>query len=345
VSPIPTSEWNRVLDAVRSARSLLLLAHVSPDGDALGSALAFGLALTSMPEERRVQVSFGDDPFVVPANLSWMPGRHLLVPPAEVSEPDVVLTFDASSADRLGLLRELAEGSPLLVAVDHHASYSGFGTVSLVDASAPATAVVARELVARLGIDLDEEIAACLYTGLITDTGSFRYAGTTAATHALAGELLDTGIPFDQIARAVFDAVPFGYLGMLGTALGRCQLEPDAARGNGLVWTVVLAADRREHALPFDLVEPVIDVVRKASEAEVAMVVKEDDRGDLRVSMRSKGAVDVSKVAMALGGGGHRYAAGFTAKVSDLEGVVSSVRSALDGALVTPLPDADQLDA
>lgn len=329
MSPIASSEWDRVVAAVRSAKSLLFLGHVSPDGDALGSALAAGLAAAAMPGDRRVQVSFGDEPFVVPANLSWMPGQHLLAPPKEVTAPDVVLTFDASSIDRLGLLRNLSERAPLLVAVDHHASYSGFGTVSLVDSAAPATAVVVHELVKRLGVPLDRDIASCLYTGLITDTGSFRYAGTTSATHALAGELLETGIAFDEIARAVFDAAPFGYLGMLGTALERCQLEPGAASGNGLVWTVVRAADRREHQLPFDLVEPVIDIVRKASEAEVAMVVKEDDEGDLRVSMRSKGAVDVSQVAVELGGGGHRYAAGFTAKSRDLDEVVASVRDAL----------------
>jgi phosphoesterase RecJ-like protein len=299
----------------------------------LGSALGAGLAIAAMSNgggAKRVQVSFGDDPFVVPANLSWMPGQHLLVAPADVApNPDIVITFDASSIDRLGLVRPIAEAAPLLVAVDHHASYDGFGTVGLVDVAAPATAVVAHELVRRLGVPLNVDMAACLYTGLITDTGSFRYAGTTAQTHALAAELLETGIAFDEIAREVFDAVPYGYLAMLGAALGRCQLEPDAASGHGMVWTVVYADDRREQQLAFDLVEPVIDVVRKASEAEVALVLKEDDVGDLRVSMRSKGTVDVSAVAMALGGGGHRYAAGFTANSHDVDDVVAAVRRTL----------------
>lgn len=333
MSPIATGEWERAVDAVHEASRLLLLGHVSPDGDALGSALAVGLAVAAMPGARRVEVSFGDDPFVVPANLSGLPGQHLLVPATEVHpDPDVVLTFDASSIDRLGLLRTVAESAPLLVAVDHHLSYDGFATVSLVDVSAPATAVLADELVSRLGVDLDRDIAACLYTGLITDTGSFRYAGTTPATHALAGRLLATGIAFDEIARQVFDSVPFGYLALLGTALGRCRLVPDAAHGHGMVWTAVLAEDRAEDKLAFDLVEPIIDVVRKASEAEVALVVKEDDVGDLRISMRSKGAVDVSAAASSLGGGGHRYAAGYTATSRDVDAVVTEVLAALDDA-------------
>ena len=333
MSPIPGTDWDRVVDAIHEADSLLLLGHVSPDGDALGSALAAGLAIAALPSRPEIQVSFGDDPFVVPANLAWLPGQQLLTPPSRVMpSPAVVLTFDASSIDRLGVLRDVAERAPLLVAVDHHASYDGFGTVGLVDMGAPATAVVAHELVERLGVPVDADIAACLYTGLITDTGSFRYAGTTAQTHALAGELLQTGIAFDEIAREVFDTVPFGFLGMLGAALERSVLDQSAASGRGLVWTVVHVTDRSEHALPFDLVEPVIDTVRKASEAEVAMVVKEDDRGDLRVSLRSKGAVDVSRVATSLGGGGHWYAAGFTASSRVLEDVVESVRKALDDA-------------
>ena len=345
MSPIAAAEWDRALAAIGSARSLLLLGHVSPDGDALGSALGAGLALASLPGERRIEVSFGDDPFVVPANLSWMPGAEMLVPAVEVSpDPEVVLTFDASSIDRLGLLRPVAEHAPVLIGVDHHRSYDGFAHVALVDVHAPATAVVVADLLDRLGLDLDADVAACLYTGLITDTGSFRYAGTTASTHALAGRLLDTGIAFDEIAREVFDAVPFGYLGVLATALGRCRLEADDVDGHGLVWTSVSAADRAPDQIAFDLVEPIIDVVRKASEAEVAMVVKEDDLGDLRVSLRSKGAADVSIVATTLGGGGHRYAAGFTSASRDVGDVVEAVRAALLGAVDPPAAHAHDAD-
>lgn len=341
MSPIADGQWGRAVEAITSARSLLLLGHVSPDGDALGSALGAGLALASLPGERRIEVSFGDDPFVVPANLAWMPRGDLLVPAVDVApDPEVVMTFDASSIDRLGLLRPIAERAPVLIGVDHHRSYDGFAQIPLVDVQAPATAVVVADLLERLGVDLDADIAACLYTGLITDTGSFRYAGTNAATHALAGRLLDTGIAFDEIAREVFDSVPFGYLGVLASALERCQLEGHAAAGHGLVWTSVSAADRAPGQIAFDLVEPVIDVVRKASEAEVAMVIKEDDLGDLRVSLRSKGVADVSAVATALGGGGHRYAAGFTSDTRDIDELVAAVRVALDASV-----DAADTDA
>jgi bifunctional oligoribonuclease and PAP phosphatase NrnA len=326
---VDDATWDTIVAVILGAPRVLLLGHVSPDGDALGSALAVGLALRQLPGDREVQVSFGDEPFVVPANLAGLPGLSLLVEPSQVAAPDVTVTFDASSADRLGVLRPLAEAGQHLVVVDHHASYDGFGTLAAVDVRAPATAVLADELIRRLGATVDHDVAANLYTGLVTDTGSFRYAGTTPDTHALAGRLLETGIRFDVIARELFDNVPFGYLGLLGRALDRAVLERDAAGGLGLVWTVVPALERQQLGLPFDLVEPIIDSVRKAEEAEVACVVKEDDSGQLRVSMRSKGRLDVSLAAIALGGGGHRYAAGFTADTHDLDTVIHGVREQL----------------
>ena len=333
MTSISTEHWQAATSAIEGAHTLLLLGHISPDGDALGSALAVGLAIRAMPGSRQVQVSFGDDPFVVPANLSSLPGQELLVPPSEVFvRPDVVATFDASSADRLGLLRSLSEAAPTLLAVDHHASYDGFGSIQLVDVSAPATAVIADELIQRLGVALDHDIAACLYTGLVTDTGSFRYPGTTPETHEFAGRLLATGIRFDEITRELFDNVPFSFLGLLGHALESAQLDSAAAEGGGLVWTLVPAAERLRRGLAFDLVEPIIDVVRRAVEAEVALVLKEDDNGELKVSMRSKGKVDVGSVAVRLGGGGHRYAAGFTATTREVAHVVDQVRTALEAA-------------
>jgi phosphoesterase RecJ-like protein len=327
---IQSSAWDAAARLLLDAPSVLLLGHVAPDGDALGSALAVGLALRSLAGQRRVAVSFGDDPFVLPANLSFLPGLDLVRPPAEVDpSPDVVATFDASSMDRLGVLQAVARRAPALVVVDHHTSYDGFGTHPLVDVTAPATAVLADELIGRLGAPLTPEVAANLYAGLVTDTGSFRYAGTTPGTHRLAARLLGTGIRFDLMSRKLFDDAPFAYLGLLGRALDRTVFEPGVAGGLGLVWTVVPALERKQAGLAFDLVEPIIDSVRKAEEAEVACVVKEDDGGALRVSLRSKGRIDVSRVAASLGGGGHRFAAGFTSATDQLDEVLSAVRRGL----------------
>jgi len=324
-APAP-SDWDAAVAALTSGEAVLLLAHVSPDADALGSAFAVGLAL----EERGIDVavSYGDDPFVVPRVLRTLPGQHLLVTPETVGSRPVVVSFDVSSIERLGVLRSVAEAADTFVAVDHHSSYTGFGRIHLVDVTAPATAVLALEMVDRLGVDLDEVIAVPIYAGLVTDTGSFKYPATTSATHEMAARLLATGMRHDVVARHIYDDEPFGALRLLGTALDRSVLEESAVGGLGLVWTVVTGDDRAGYDLPLDAVERVIDVLRIATEAEVACVIKQDDTGAWRVSMRSKGRVDVSAVAIALGGGGHLFAAGFTGSGGPTE-ILDEVRASL----------------
>jgi phosphoesterase RecJ-like protein len=319
-----------------SGAPVLLLAHVAPDADALGSALAVGLALRARGID--VAVSFGDEPFAIPRVLRSLPGQDLLVAPADLSERPVVVTFDVSSIERLGVLRERAEAAATFVAVDHHASYTGFGQIHLVDVAAPATAVLALEIVDRLGVELDSVIAIPIYAGLVTDTGSFKYAATTAETPEIAARLLRTGMRHDVVARHIYDDEPFSVLRMLGGALDTAVLEEAAVGGLGLVWTRISRTDRAVGDLPLDAVERVIDVLRIATEAEVACVLKEDDLGHWRVSMRSKGAIDVSAVALSLGGGGHLFAAGFTADGDpDSDTVLSAVRAALAAAPHRPV--------
>ncbi|MEZ0095408.1 bifunctional oligoribonuclease/PAP phosphatase NrnA [Streptacidiphilus sp. EB129] len=324
----PTEQaWNTVVGAIRRASSVDLVCHVMPDGDALGSALATGLALRSLGSE--VRVSFGDDPQIVPGSLEFLPGQDLLVPAAAVPDrPELMISFDVADAHRLGLLRDKAEAATALVVVDHHASNGGFGTHQLIDPAAPATAVLVDELLRRLGVPLDREIATCLYTGVATDTGSFRYAATTPATHELASRLLATGLRHDLISRRLWDTQSFGYLKVLAAALDRAELDREAAAGLGLVWTTVPHADLLAHGVLPEEIEGLIDVVRKASEAEVTLVLKEDPDGTLRGSSRAKGAVDVAAACAALGGGGHAYAAGFTSHDSVAD-TVARFRAAL----------------
>jgi phosphoesterase RecJ-like protein len=321
------ADWKPVLDAIGEARSVDLVCHVLPDGDALGSALAAGIALRSLGVE--VRVSFGDDPQVVPGSLEFLPAQELLVPASAVpDQPELMITFDVADAKRLGLLQGRSEAARTLVVIDHHASNGGFGTHQLIDPAAPATAVLVDELLRRLGVPLDRDIATCLYTGVATDTGSFRYAATTPATHEFASRLLATGLRHDLISRRLWDTQSFGYLKVLAAALDRAVLERDAAEGLGLVWTWVPWADLVAHGVLPEEIEGLIDVVRKAAEAEVTLVLKEDPDGSLRGSSRSKGLVDVAAACAGLGGGGHVYAAGFTSH-STVDTTVARFRDGL----------------
>ncbi|WP_435795423.1 DHH family phosphoesterase [Micromonospora taraxaci] len=313
---------------------VLLICHVNPDGDALGSMLGFALGLRQLGV-REVQATFPGPP-EVPEPLHGLPGLELLVP-ADAADPapDLVICFDAASESRLGELAGRLSSAGAALVLDHHASNPGFGTVNLVDPGAAATSVVAERLLARLGVVVDREIAECFYVALTTDTGSFRFAATTPAVHEMAARLLATGISPGDISRRVFDTRPFGAVRLFGEVLGRAQLEPTAAAGRGFVWTFATLDDLARHDQRPYVLEALIDSVRCTAEADVGCVLKQTTSGEWAVSMRSKGAVDVSRVAVALGGGGHTFAAGFTGR-GTVEQVVESIRDQLDGALVQP---------
>jgi phosphoesterase RecJ-like protein len=321
-------DWARVVSLLDGAERVALACHISPDGDALGSMLGLGAALRSRGTQ--VVASWGGEPFEVPAAYSFLPAVDLLVPPDEFpAAPELFLTLDTGSPDRLGALEDRVKTAGRTVVIDHHASNTLYGELNLVDDGAAATAVLVADLVARLGVELTQEIASPLYTGLVTDTGSFRYSATTPSVHELAARLLATGIRHDLISRAIYDTATFGWVTLLGRVCSRARLEQEAVGGLGLVWTVVEEADLVESALGLADVEGVIDVVRTAGEAEVAVVVKADPvDGDWKVSTRSKGAVDVGAVCTGLGGGGHRFAAGFTSTVAP-EATLSRLREAL----------------
>jgi phosphoesterase RecJ-like protein len=312
---VTAGDWSRAVKILDSSDQVCLACHVRPDEDALGSMLALGLALTARPGNgAAVLASFGDEPFAVPSSLRFLPGTELLTPPAEFPKrPQVMVTLDAASIDRLGPLAVSAAAAGELIVLDHHASNRGFGSVNLVDPFAAATAVLAYRLIADLGISLTRDIATGLYAGLVTDTGSFKFAATTPQVHELAARLLSTGIDPAAVSRRLYDTAPFGYLRMLAAALDRAVLDTAACGGLGLVWTTVTRADRAPAALPFAAAESVIDEVRKTAEAEVAVVLKESDDGTWEVSVRSKEILDVGAACTALGGGGHIRAAGFSA--------------------------------
>lgn len=325
---ISEEAWVRALGLLRDgSRTIVLACHLNPDGDALGSMLAAALGLRQLGIP--AQASFSN-PFRLPQALTQLSGRELLSRPEEVvARPDVLVTFDTGSVDRLGDLAPLVAAAGEVVVIDHHVTNGGFGTCNLIDPTAAATAVVVEELLTRLGVRLDAAMAECLYVGLSTDTASFRGAATSPSTHEVAARLLATGIKPDEISRRLFDARPVRSLHLLADVLARVVLEPDVAGGAGFSWSYVTQDDLARHGLGMEWVEGVVDMIRGADESTLAMVAKQLAPGEWSISLRSRGSVDVGALCVGLGGGGHRFAAGFTGR-GPLEDVVASVRKALD---------------
>ncbi len=308
-------------DMLAAAGSIVVVCHVFPDADTIGAGLALAQVLEQ--DGKRVAVSFAA-PASLPESLQTLPGGHLLTGPDDVDpDPDLVVTVDIPSVNRLGTLRGLADGTRDVLVIDHHASNHMFGTANYVDPAADATTMLVAELLDAWDKPIDKFVAHCLYAGLTTDTGSFRWA--TPRAHRLAARLVDIGVDNAEISRTLLDTHPFDWLPMLSRVLSSAQLIPEAANGRGLVYAVVTYHEWA-NARPEE-VESIVDIVRTAQQAEIAVVFKEIEPEHWSVSLRAK-SFDLASVATGFGGGGHRLAAGYstTGSVAD---VVSQLCTAL----------------
>lgn len=305
------------------AKSVVVICHVHPDADTVGSGLALGQVLAGKGVD--VQVSFGA-PAQLPATLGTLPGGHLMVPASQVRpDPDLVITVDSPSVRRLGQLAPLVSGTAPVLVIDHHVSNEVFGTANLIDVTADSTTMMVMALLDAWGVPISAEVAHCLYAGLVTDTGCFRWA--SGAGHTMAARLLELGIDGATITRVLMDSHPFTWLPTLSRVLATAHLVQHAAAGAGLVY-VVVPHDVWESSRPEE-VESVVDIVRTTSEAEVSAVFKEIEPERWSVSMRAKSVVDLSAVASGFGGGGHRLAAGYSA-TGPVREVIQALEAALD---------------
>lgn len=313
---------SRAADALLAADEIALACHINPDGDALGSMLALHHALRAagIPS-----VASFSEPFVVAPHYRELPGLDLLTRPEQFPrDPQVMVTFDSGSLSRLGDLEPSAKAAGELIVVDHHVSNQRYGTINVIDPDAAASGVLVRRLIDRLGLGLTREAAVCLYTALVCDTGRFQYESTTPEVFDLARELSEFDVPIARLCRTLFEEHRFAYLQLLAGVLATAELRPEKR----FVWAKVTAADLARHDVSFEEVEGLIDVVRRTREAEVACVFKEALDGTWRVSLRSLGDVDVRLIAEQHGGGGHRFAAGFTSD-NPPESVVEKILAAL----------------
>jgi phosphoesterase RecJ-like protein len=319
------TELESAARVIQGASSVALACHLAPDGDALGSVLALHHLCRA---NGKASVASWPEPFTVAPHYRYLPGLDSATKPDDFpAAPEVMLTFDCGSLDRLGGLAAAAQTARArgeLIVVDHHSSNDHYGTINVVDTSAAATVVLVRELARRLAWPLNRDAAVCLYTGLVTDTGRFQYANTTPSVFALAQELASFDLPIASMTRQLFEQHRFTYLQMMGACLARAELD----RELGFVATWVTNFDLDGFDVDIDETEGLIDMVRRTAEAEVACVCKETADG-IRVSLRSvSDDIDVSSIAARFGGGGHRFAAGFTAPYPVVD-VIGDVKAAL----------------
>ena len=307
----------RAADVLAPAPELAVACHVSPDGDALGSML--GLARAAAAAGKPVVASFGS-PFSVAAQYDFLDLSPLVPPRHFPAAPDVMVVVDVAAPDRLGELAGPASRAGTLVVLDHHATNPGFGHVVVVDPTAAATAELVYHLIRRLGWPLDRETATALLAGIVSDTGRFQYSSTAPGVLRVAAGLVAAGARPEAIGQRLYEWRPFGYLKVAAAVLGRAQLE------DGLLWSVLYEADIAAAGVGPEDLDALIDDLRVAREAQVTALIKEV-AGGWKVSLRSRGRVDVGAIAARHGGGGHHNAAGFNTG-AEPAAVIAAIREA-----------------
>lgn len=288
-----------IASSLNEAVKVLILTHVDPDGDAIGSMLGLGLALEKLGKK---VVMACQDP--VPKRFLYLPGSQRIVP-YPYGSFDVVVSLDVNDIKRLGKVyhQELFSHLPLLN-VDHHITNLRFGTINWVDPEAAATAEMVLELLEEMGAPIDPDVANCLLNGIVTDTQGFRTANTTVKTFEAALRLQKAGANLHQIMMQAFNHHSLKMLQLWSKLLARVQLQ------DGIIWVDKPRSILQELQLEEDYDHGFINFLLGVEGVKIATVFTEKSGGEVDVSLRSVPGVDVSAVAVKLGGGGHPQAAG-----------------------------------
>jgi phosphoesterase RecJ-like protein len=325
------SERDQVLHELREASKLVVVTHENPDGDALGSLIAMQGILTAIGKDSLMFIA--EREFPLPEEYDWFALDGLVSePPADADERTIVF-LDCGNLERNPAEAFRRPGMHILN-IDHHHDNTRFGTVNLVVPEASCTAEIVWDLMGDLGVKPTLTVAEALYVGLITDTGRFMYENTGRRAHLMAAGLIDAGVDVHDVYRRVYEGVPYGKLALLARGLANVERYDDGR----LTLTALTAADFSDSGAEESYSEGVVDHLRAVQGTEVAALVRDrignpDVAGLRKVSLRSgNDRIDVSAIARAQGGGGHRQAAGFTTGLSHEE-LVAFLRDQLAAQL------------
>ncbi len=301
---------NEIISILSEAEKVLVVTHIFPDGDALGSQLALGDSLDAMGKE-----VFLYSEEKVSHLYDFLPGcgklQSSLPDPAKY---DCVVAVDCADQKRLGTEAEKLLTAKKVIMIDHHAGHKPFGDNQWIDPERASTGEMVYDLIVELGADISVDAAYCLYTAVVSDTGSFMYSSTTADTFRVASELISLGVRPSEVAGKLFENFTVNRLQLLQLVLGSLEMH---SGGRIAIISATREMFSRSGAVPADT-ENFINYPRAVASVQVAAFIKETRDGVVSVSLRSKdGACDVAEVAAGYGGGGHTNAAGY--KIRDKE--------------------------
>ncbi len=292
-----------IQQAIDEAVQILIMTHVDPDGDALGSLAAMGVAL-SQKNKSVTLICDGN----VPSRFSFLPMSDQMQPVADAHVAyDLIIALDCGDELRLGwTFANLPEPRPTIINIDHHITNTGFGDINLVDDKAVSTTEILFGLFDQLGYALTSDLAICLLTGLVTDTLGFRTVGVSSDTLKIAGQLVEAGADLSLVTMQCLNLKPMSTLRLWRIGLGNMRLE------NGLIWASISNKERQSAGHLSSSTAGLVNLMADVRQAAISAVLLEMDDGSIRVGFRCRPPYSVSEVARNLGGGGHHLAAGCT---------------------------------
>lgn len=304
---------SKILDEIKKSDTIGITFHISPDGDSIGSSLALFQGLKKLNKD--VYILSKED---TPENFSFLPCVSHINKDTEVvrEKTQCVIVLDCGNFERVNadICLEKANRNYTLLNIDHHVSNELYGDLNFVSPKSSCMAEIVYYMLISLGVDIDKNIATCLYTSILTDTGSFRHSNTTALTHDIAGKLIDTEIDFSEIHRKVFDNKEFNRLKLYGLVFENMELVND----NICIMKVTKDMFEKLNIDPGKDTSDIVYFGNQIKTVEVTILLKEKN-DDIKVSLRSKSKVDVRKIAEQIGGGGHIRAAGAAIKGKSLQ--------------------------
>ncbi len=297
--------FTELIQKIKNAKRIAIFNHENPDGDALGSAFALKLILMQIGKRADVFLREGDER-TREYSLMLGAGRENL----NIDECDLKIAVDCADIERMGILAEKFCGNT--AAVDHHVTHTPYAETAVVVPDAPATGEIIFDLINAMGAELTKEIAHNLYVAITCDTGSFKFSSTTPKTHMVAAELMKTGIDIAGVSKVLFNTKSFKYLQAYKFGIDSLELYE-----NGKIALIGFTdADFDRLGIDEKEADGIVGLPRCIEGAEVGVYIRQRGENEFKVSLRSNGELDVSRIAMEFGGGGHVKASGCTLNMS-----------------------------
>ncbi|OPY70098.1 MAG: Bifunctional oligoribonuclease and PAP phosphatase NrnA [Syntrophorhabdaceae bacterium PtaU1.Bin034] len=310
--------FQRIRDVLDRGRNFLITTHIDPDGDALGSSFALAFALNTLG--KRASVYLKDE---VPYRYRFLPRPPVVLHQLPEERYDAIFVVDCGDLFRVGDGYDSLKNKGMLINIDHHDTSEAFGQINIVDERASSTAEIIYLILKSLGGEFTPDIAVNLYTAILTDTGSFRYDSTTKRAFSICEEMTEHGVSPSYVAGAVYESHPKERFQLLCLVLSTLETFRDDKIATAYITQEMFARTHTNR----EYTEGFVEFLKEMRGVEVACIMRELSDKKYKISLRSKGSVDVAAVARSFGGGGHRKAAGCV-----IEGDLNEVKNKLIGA-------------